>query len=158
MLTKDSSIIKVLESFSNLQALENRMNNESGDFLLETQISKQSTSFSFAGLNIILINDALTAYTPIIDLSIMIGDKIVTMLEQEGEMNFKGTFTLRSSYYNPIADVWEPFIEGFNLESEIVSSKNANIKTQYVFSVSNEVLNINLSEVMIQNLQGILKI
>ena len=156
MLLKDSSLLKTLESFSNLQVLENRLLQESEELYIEQKILKRNTQFSFAGLNIILINDALTAYSPILDFSIAIGDKVVSMVEQEGERNLKGTIALRSSYYNPISDVWEPFVEPFNLECEIVSSPSSSIKTQYVFAVSSEVLNINCSEVMVKSFQDIL--
>lgn len=157
MLTKDSSLLKTLESYSNLQVLENRLLEDSDEFMLPFEITDKTIQFSFAGLNIIIINDALTAYTPVLDVSISLTDKGVTLIEKNHEVNAKGMLSLWLSYYNPISDVWEPFIEPFNLECEIISSLSNNIKTQYVFSVTSEVLNVNCSEIMVKNFQDILK-
>ncbi|OMJ85768.1 hypothetical protein SteCoe_12834 [Stentor coeruleus] len=158
MLNKDNSLIKILEGFTNLQAVEDKMRRNSSSSIMDFFINDTKTFYSFAGLNIILINDALTAYTPILDFSITIGDKALSHSLIKGESSFNGTLQIWSNYYNPIADVWEPFIENFLLEIEILSNKASNIKSQYVLSVASEYLNVNFSEVMVKNFQDILAV
>lgn len=158
MLKKDKKLIETLESFSDLQVTEDRMSQNLDNLVMEKKISNKLISFTFAGLNIIIINDALTAYSPILDISMTISDKIISDNDAEGGSKMKGSFEIWSSYYNPIADVWEPFIEPFQFEIERIDSKVLNIKSQYIFSVLSEVLNVNCSEVMIKNLKDVLDI
>ena len=77
MLEKDDSLIKTLAVFYHIQELEARMEENQENFILSSAKIEKTTTFSFAGLKIILINDALTAYSPVLDLSITIVDKIV---------------------------------------------------------------------------------
>jgi hypothetical protein len=158
MMEKDESIINLLLGFDNLQVVEDRMkSSEDGAFLREGD-KKTVTTYSFAGLNIILINDALTAYTPIVDLSVSIGDSVLKKESQDQKSCFRGGLQVSSSYYNPVNNTWEPFIEPFFIETELVSSKNESIQNQYIFSVPSDVMNVNCSEVMVKNLQEILDI
>lgn len=158
VMAKDESIINLLFGFDNLQVVEDRMSLNGEEHLTKTQTRRSLTLYSFAGLSVIIINDALTAYTPILDLSVLIGDNLLKKEESDGKSCFQGALQVSSSYYNPVADVWEPFVEPFFIETELVSSKNESIQSQYIFSIPSEVLNINFSEVMVKNLQEILQI
>lgn len=158
MMAKDDSIINLLFGFENLQMVEDCMDRMNNEHIARPSPKYSQTNYSFAGLRIIIINDALTAYTPILDLSLSIGDNLIKKEESDGKSCFNCALQVSSSYYNPVADVWEPFIEPFFIEFEQVSSKNESIQSQYIFSVPSDVLNINFSEVMVKNLQEILQI
>lgn len=158
MLAKDDSIINLLQGYDNLQIVEDRMKSVEETMMVKEIEKKSTTTYSFAGLNFIVINDALTAYTPILDLSISIGDSVLKKEYQDGKSTFRGGLQASSSYYNPVSNIWEPFIEPFFIETEIVSSKNESIQNQYIFSVPSDIINLNCSEVMVNNLQEILEI
>ncbi|CAG9335335.1 VPS13_2 [Blepharisma stoltei] len=113
------------------------------------------TNYYFGGINVLIINDGSGAYSPVIDFTI---SQFKLKQDQNGdEYNIKAELDIRSSYYNPFIDMWEPFIEMFILNVEVFDSPNLNPQKQVMLLFNPSLpFNINLTEIMIKHTLKIL--
>lgn len=109
-----------------------------------------STTVSLVGVTLLFIFDTSIAYAPIVDLNF--SDLIYNIEEVGPEKMYKSSFMLKSNFYNPLLDVWEPFIESVGLHFELVTCLESNPQTRGLLIVEKStILNINLSEVMLKH-------
>lgn len=113
------------------------------------------TNYYFGGVNVMIINDGSGAYSPVIEFGI---GQFKLKMDQNGEAyNMKAELDIRSSYYNPFIDAWEPFIEMFLLSIETFESPLLNPRKQVVLLLNPKLpLNINLTEIMMKHTLRIL--
>ncbi|CAG9311707.1 VPS13_6 [Blepharisma stoltei] len=117
----------------------------------EETSSITSTKFSIAGINIIIINDASGVYSPIIDFNAL--DFHIKMSENNTNWNLGTWIGLRSNFYNPLLDTWEPFVELFYISLEVVDCPENNPRQQVSITIDSEKpLDINISEIMVKHL------
>ena len=109
------------------------------------------TNFSLAGLYAILVNDASGAYSPLI--SVNLGDLNARMTQKESNWTLATMISLKSNFYNPIFDVWEPLVELFNTRIDVVDSPENTPKQQVIVLVEEEMpFNISISEIMVNHM------
>lgn len=115
-----------------------------------------STTFSMAGITLLFIYDTSVAYAPVIDLNCT--DLIFNIEEIGSEKIFKSGFLIKSNFYNPLLDTWEPFIEPVGIHIEILNCPENNPQTRGLLIVEKStILNINFSEVMIRHYLALAK-
>ena len=65
---------------------------------------------------------------------------------------YKTGAAVKSNYYNPLLDIWEPFIETVAFQIESIYCPDSNPMQQGILIIEKgTILNINLSEVMISH-------
>jgi len=94
-----------------------------------------------------LINDAEGSLVPVIELTLQ--QVLGTMLLSGKKMRLSTKSFLNCAFFNPLPSRWEPIIEKFGFEFELLSNENP--KQTLIFSMDEnfEILNINLSEQMV---------
>jgi len=85
---------------------------------------------------------------PVIELTLQ--QVLGTMLLSGKKMRLSTKSFLNCSFFNPLPSRWEPIIEKFGFEFELLSNENP--KQSLIFSMDEnfEILNINLSEQMVR--------
>ena len=112
--------------------------------------------FSLSGINVLVINDALGAYSPILDFNCHSAKIDITSNKSLWGMSC--SLSMRANYYNPQIDVWEPFIELFTVNIDANASPTANPQKQNIVILDEKMpLNVNLTEAMINHLQIVLE-
>ncbi|CAG9335375.1 VPS13_3 [Blepharisma stoltei] len=157
MLGRDKDIIEALAKIENkVEEPKKEMMRRSDTLDMENEVgnsqseSSSTTTYSLSGVYVMIVNDAFGAYTPVIDLNIY--EFTVKMAQNSSNWNAATSLTLRSNYYNPLIDTWEPLIELFTTTFEMVSWPNGNPKTQIIIMVDRQMpLNINITEIMIKH-------
>ena len=108
------------------------------------------TSLSIAGLTLLLIYDTSITYSPVIDINA--ADFRFTIEEAGMDVMYKTGAAVKSNYYNPLLDIWEPFIETVAFQIESIYCPDSNPMQQGILIIEKgTILNINLSEVMISH-------
>lgn len=113
------------------------------------------TVYSSSGVNVLVINDALGAYSPILDFNCQPAKIRVT--DSKNLWTLACSLSMRINYYNPQIDIWEPFIELFTVNVDANNSPLANPQKQNIIILDEKMpLNVNLTEAMINHLQIVL--
>lgn len=79
------------------------------------KVDRTTYNYSLAGGTVLLINDTAGAYYPILNFTL----KECSAMASEnhtGNWNCIANISLKSSYYNPIVDQWEPFLELYKFQ------------------------------------------
>lgn len=112
--------------------------------------------YSFSGINILVINDAMGAYSPILDINFQ--NMRINIVDNKKLWSLQTSLSPRINYYNPEIDVWEPFVELSTINIDINNSPLANPQNQRIVILDeNMPLNLNLTEAMIMHLQIVLE-
>ena len=126
-----------------------KVQGESGNVTMRTEEwekGEDTIDIFLSGLRIVLMNEQSNTYYPVLDLNI-------------SEVHFEKQSTMKSSrgstatflswfYYNAQLGEWEPLIENFRLYMYIDTFRNKSLIT----ISTDRTLNINLSDVILQNL------
>lgn len=104
------------------------------------------------GLRIVIMNEIEATYYPVMDISIseVHFEKNMNLNKSEG----KTCTSLSAFYYNAQIGEWEPFIENFRLFITMDTFSNKSCTT----IKTDRAVNINLSDIVIQNISAIMKI
>ncbi|CAG9335795.1 VPS13_4 [Blepharisma stoltei] len=126
-------------------------NSNTKKYIIEEKQNKDITNiFSVQGLKLIIINDASGAYSPVLNFETQ--PFSFKMSQQNDLCDMRGIIEIKSDYYNPRIDIWEPFIEPIMIRVEYKHNPNLLPQKQAVFLVDDSnPFNINLTEVMISH-------
>jgi Vacuolar-sorting-associated 13 protein C-terminal/SHR-binding domain of vacuolar-sorting associated protein 13/Autophagy-related protein C terminal domain len=117
---------------------------------------KTANTINFSGINILIINDALGAYSPIIDYNCQATK--ICMSASVDIWKLFASLSMRINYYNPQIDTWEPFVEMFTVSIDINNSNLANPQNQMIVILDEKMpFNVNFTEAMIKHLQIVLE-
>ena len=154
-VTQDHDMIRGTGKFANSDSqgyqsyADPKMINDSSEISEEVnKIEKGNDTLDLllSGLRIVLMNDDGNTYYPVMDINIS-----EVHFEKHVNINSSGgqTATYLSCFcYNPQLGEWEPFIENFTL---VISMDSFNNKSCMTVS-TDKIVNINLSDIVLQNL------
>lgn len=119
--------------------------------LISLELSSES-NYGMHGINVLIINDSLGAYSPILDIN-CIPEKL-NIIDSKSLWKLSCFLGIRANYYNPQIDVWEPFIEFFTFNIDVYNNANTNPENQIIGILDEKLpFNINFTEAMITHFQ-----
>lgn len=94
-----------------------------------------------------LINDAEGSLVPVIQFTLQ--EVVGTFLTVHGKLRLSARALINCSYFNSLPSRWEPIIEKFGLEVDIVNADNP--KTSIIISMDevSDIMNLTISEEMV---------
>ena len=99
-----------------------------------------------------IINDANECLVPVFELTLQEVYGTVVTVKQKTSTILK--FVINCSYFNPLPSKWEPIIEKFGLEMDIIQENNPKLSILLTIDEDFDILNINISEEMILTLHS----
>lgn len=115
-----------------------------------------SSSLSISGVTLLLIYDTSVTFSPIIDTNAT--DLFLAIEEIGSDAMYKAGCMVKCNFYNPMLDIWEPFLEPVAIQLESMFSLDNNPETQGIIIIEKSTpLNINFSEIMLSHFLALAK-
>jgi vacuolar protein sorting-associated protein 13A/C len=100
---------------------------------------------------LVLINDTSGCYSPL--LKVCLKPSTVTMTLNSTDKCLRAQFTLKVSFYNPLADSWEPFLERGAFLVELHNSEASYPRTQLLLGLEpGTSIDLVISEMLVKHL------
>lgn len=111
-----------------------------------TKMSESAITCTMTGLQVIVINDIGSIFTPVLDFNMM--NTVVMMTNNNVQQKVSIIpLILKAKYFNPRVGEWEPIIEEIGFNIDFINNAIGTIKQHIVLEINEnyELLNINFS-------------
>jgi len=160
--TRSSTVLPIEESKEDeaeIRRKETRRNTEIIDVQRDMdendwKANYQEFSIQSQGVQIVLINDAEGTLVPAMEATLQGLEAVVVMVDKNVIVSTK--ILVSCSYFNSLPSKWEPIIEKFCLELDVVMKDDPKLSVMVSLGESSEVLNIDISEEMLITLYSTL--
>jgi len=111
------------------------------------QPNYQEFSIESQGIQIVLINDAEGILVPAMEATLQGLEAVVVMVNNQVMLSTR--ILVSCSYFNSLPSKWEPIIEKFCLELDVVTKTDPKLSVMISLGEASNVLNIDISEEML---------